>query len=420
MKFCTLRGLARAAIVVLLGVSGYPVMAQAPQRFATVYKITGVVQASDPVSGAVRTVRQGDAVYVGEQIRSMANGEAVLRTDDAGVIAVRPNAYFVVDQFKAQGKPDDQLSVRILEGALRMITGWVGVLNKSGHKITTTSATIGIRGTDHEPYVLSPELAKQLHQSAGTYDKVNRGGTYLNAGSAQIEIDPGRVGFAPAPPVVRTRAMMTVLLPVLLEKVPGFFVPGAFDAELEGLAARDFSQALNAGQFVLPAAGAVVSAAKSAEAQPVNAAPAVAEPSAALGACDAQTIAQQWLSGLDASLEARDAAKFVAHFAPQADIQTHVKGLNVAVTVLKSTRTELAKSTFESLARLTQFSSRRPVTTGKVAGEKGACKRIEVESVVIESGVLSGGAYRLEALEKFTLELQGERWLAVRAITTQN
>ena len=104
-----------------LGASG--AWAQDNQRFGSVHKIVGTVVASDTVGSRRRELKQGDPVFVGEQIRSSINSEAVLKTDDAGVIAVRPNATFVMERFTANGDANDQFSMRIISGALRMITG---------------------------------------------------------------------------------------------------------------------------------------------------------------------------------------------------------------------------------------------------------------------------------------------------------
>jgi hypothetical protein len=79
----------------------------------------------------------------------------------------------------------------------------------------------------------------------------------------------------------------------------------------------------------------------------------------------------------------------------------------------------MAKSTFTALSQLSEFTSRRPVILGKIAADTTltACDRLDVDSVVIESGVRNGGAYRIESLETFLLELRWGRWLATQAVT---
>ncbi|MBL8484991.1 MAG: hypothetical protein JNJ60_22535, partial [Rhodocyclaceae bacterium] len=214
------------------------------ERYASVWRVNGEVSATSADGQRQRRLREGDAIYVGERVRAGDAADAVLRTADAGYVAIRPRAEFVTESYSARGTAKDHFSLRLVSGALRLITGWIGHVNRPGQRVLTPTATIGVRGTDHEPYVLSVELATSFSQKAGTYDKVNRGGTTLEAGGKSVDIDPGRAGFVRAGSSVRTRALMTLLLPVLLDKVPDFYVPGRFDAELDALTENAADEAL--------------------------------------------------------------------------------------------------------------------------------------------------------------------------------
>lgn len=398
-------------------------MAADPQnRFASVFKISGVVAVVDAANGTRRELKQGDIVRVGDVIQASATGEAVLRTDDAGVIAIRPNASFVMERFNAKGRADDQFGMRIFAGALRLITGWTGLRNKESYRVVTPTATIGIRGTDHEPYVLSAELAATLKQAEGTYNKVNRGGTTLDVAGAQLNIDAGQVGFAPSKTGAKKRALMTALLPSLLEKVPGFYLPGLFDAELEALAAHDLAEALKTlAPGESPTPSAPVKPPVTAPAQTPEPAVAPTRKPANASQCDVTDIAENWLEQLDGAINARNALRFVNLFAPQVHVTAMVKNSSGDFTELKYSRSELAKSTFASMNQLTQFSTRRPSIHAQLAADSSAlkCDRIEVDSVVIESGTRAGLSYRLESFETYTLARQGASWLAVSASTKQ-
>lgn len=412
----------RLLALLLTGALLVPVSAsaQTTARFASVYKVTGSVVATDATSGKKRPLQQGDPVYVGEQVRAGANGEAVLRTDDAGVIAVRPNAAFVMEQFSANGDSQDKFSVRILTGALRMITGWTGLFNKDNHRIVTPSATLGIRGTDHEPYVMSAEMALELHQPEGTYNRVYQGGTVLRASGTEVEINPGRVGFAPASPPGRTRALITALMPALLDKVPGFFVPGAFDNELEALAQDSMRDAVAAHKLQLPDAAPTALAAAPAAVSPASSPLSSPAATPETGACQPTAIATAWLAELDAAIEKRDALQFVSKFDSRARISAHVRNGQGDPMDISFTREEMVKSTFASLAQLNNYASRRPVVQARLGnGSRAArCDRIDVESVVIESGIRNGGSYRVESLEHYQLVKQAAGWIAVQASTT--
>lgn len=405
-----------------------PDQPQSAQRFASVYQITGSVVATDRNGQDKRELKAGDVLYVGERVTASASGEAVLRTDDAGVIAVRPNAAFVMDQFVANGNTQDALSVRILTGALRMITGWTGHYNKQKHRIVTPTATVGIRGTDHETYVLSSDMALGAQMPQGTYNKVNSGGTVIDTNGVELEVKVGQVGYAPADPEMSLSALSTVLMPSLLEKVPGFFVPGAFDSGLEAVAARDMAAAVQAGKVVAAAPtatsqapspkGAGSAAALGAEGPQSPTPPPV--PSPEPGKCQPIAIGTQWLKELDTALGRGDASTFVDKFDAQAKVVARVRDGAGKTVEISFNREELAKSTFSALAQLSGYASRRPLISASFAETSSAsrCDRIKVESIVIESGMRNGNSYRTEALENYTLHRRNGQWLAVQATTS--
>lgn len=418
MTYPTCRGLLAALVLVLAVVAPALAADPAAARFATVYKVQGTVQALADQGGTARDLQVGDAVYVGERVQASANGEAVLRTEDAGVIAVRPNAVFSMERFSAQGQTSDGMTLRIVRGALRLITGWTARLNRDNHRIVTPSATVGIRGTDHEPYVMSAELSVELQQAEGTYDKVNSGETVVFANGGEVAIGAGRVGFAPARPPGRTRALMTALMPTLLERVPGFYVAGSFDAELEELAQASMREAQAAGR--VPSAPLPTAPAPIPTPEPAASVAEAATPQDPPG-CAVSSIARLWLERLDTAIAQRDANAFIAQFDADAVIGATVRDAQGQATDLQFTRMELVKSTFAALAQLSEFASRRPVVRATLASSSSAaqCQAIDVESLVIESGVRNGGSYRVESVERFTLQRHAGQWLAVRAHTRQ-
>ena len=90
--------------------------------FAQVWRLQGDVFATGKL-GTPRRLREGATVHVGEQVKASSNGEAVLKTSDAGIVAVRPNAEFVAERYAAEGKASDRQVLRLITGSLRVITG---------------------------------------------------------------------------------------------------------------------------------------------------------------------------------------------------------------------------------------------------------------------------------------------------------
>lgn len=392
-------------------------------RFATVQRVSGGVQIISTGNAAhVRELKVGDVVKVGDKVQTLPAAEVVLRTEDAGVIAMRPNAAFTVEKFKAQGGADDHLSVRILGGALRIITGWIGKRNPENYQVATPTSLMGIRGTDYEPYVLSPELAQQFQQREGTYNRVYQGSTTMrtptDSQGTMLEVKAGQVGFAPAPSSRKSRALLTALMPVLLDKVPGFYVPGRFDAELPAYAAAQLGSAL----ATLPELSKQTRPDATAPAPQADSRNAAAPPTDSDSTqCPAHAIANRWLEQLDAAIAQRDAQKFIDMFDSSATVVANVQQADGRSTQHSFDRDALARSTFASLNQVRDFTSRRPVVQARLAHGVTVeqCKGLEVQSVVIESGKRNGQSYRLESLETFSLERRDGVWRATAASTSQ-
>jgi hypothetical protein len=118
-----------------------------------------------------------------------------------------------IANFRADGDEDDRLNIGLLEGSFRSMTGWIARFSRGNYVIRTPTATIGVRGTDHEPYHV-PE-GSPLGEP-GTYDKVNEGGTFLQSKFGRVEVAPGKSGFANLRGTAPPRA---------LERPPAFFKP---------------------------------------------------------------------------------------------------------------------------------------------------------------------------------------------------
>lgn len=372
-----------------------PALAQVTATpFGTVWRIRGNATASAaaaPAAGASapRKLAVGEPVFAGERVEADAAGEMVLRTADGGWLAVRPGASFVVERFAAEGNSNDHATLRVLVGGLRLITGWIGRLNRRDYRVLTPTAAIGIRGTDHEPYVLDASLANTLAQPEGTYDKVNRGATTLEVNGKTLNLETGSVGFARAPKPAKTRALITLTMPVLLEKVPGFFVAGEFDAELDQLSASaedSITRDLAERRKALP--------------------------------CDAKAVAHHWLEELDRAIVRHDTPAVLQLFAPEAVVRATVRQTDGSQATLELGRDEFARSTVAAVTALTAFQQRRLTLDGQpVPGAH--CDRIQVTSTVIEQGQQNGKAYRVESTEVYELERRAGQWLATSAATTQ-
>ncbi|MBK9445337.1 MAG: FecR domain-containing protein [Betaproteobacteria bacterium] len=178
--------------------------------------VVGAAQLID-ASGKARALERGGEVRQGDRVVTEEGALVQLKLTDGTFVAVRTNTDVAIEKYRYDDKTaqNSSLLLRLARGALRSITGLIGGSNPGAYKIATPTATIGIRGTDHEPvYIPDPKPGETPIGIPGTYDKVNSGATVILTQFGTVDVKPGQVGFVPITPGVA---------PKLLPAVPDFF-----------------------------------------------------------------------------------------------------------------------------------------------------------------------------------------------------
>lgn len=215
----------RLFLAVFLLTTWLGALAQSPPSAATpnpagkIELVEGEVTVYDKAKKA-RRVAVGEVVQEGEGIVTGRDGELHLNMEDGGFIAVRPNTRMNIVAYRAEGDDKDKSVFSLLEGTFRSVTGWIGKFNPRSYQVRTPTATIGVRGTDHEPLVI-PQNSNE--GEPGSYDKVNIGATTLQTRHGSVEVRPNQAGFAPLRGQPRPR---------VLTQVPGVFKPTRHEAAI--------------------------------------------------------------------------------------------------------------------------------------------------------------------------------------------
>lgn len=180
------------------------------------------------VSGEVKIVRpdgrevvaaKGAKILEGDTIVTGTNGNAQLLMADEALISLRPDSTLRFDTYRYAGREDgsEKGILGLLKGGFRTLTGLIGRANKNNYLVRTPTATIGIRGTDHEPFYIPPAgWSGAPGADPGTYNKVNSGETFLQTEGGRIELGTNQVGFVPPSPQAQ---------PTRLDRVPDFMRP---------------------------------------------------------------------------------------------------------------------------------------------------------------------------------------------------
>ncbi|NNM79177.1 MAG: FecR domain-containing protein [Gallionella sp.] len=161
--------------------------------------VNGVVQLTS-AAGQSHVLQKGDAVSEGDTLSSAPAASAQIKMSDGGLVAMRPDTQLKIDSYQFNGQQDgsEQGFFSLFKGGFRAITGLIGQLHKGNYRITTPSATIGIRGTDHETLVVVAGSDAAALAPPGTYNKVNTGETSMTNGKGTIAILPNQMGYAAA------------------------------------------------------------------------------------------------------------------------------------------------------------------------------------------------------------------------------
>jgi hypothetical protein len=174
----------------------------------------------------VRRPAPGDPLYEGDSIVTGRGGEVHLAMEDGGYIGVRPGTKMRIVSYRAEGGEDDHSVIGLLQGSFRAVTGWIATLGPDNYAVQTPTATIGVRGTEHEPLVL-PEGNRV--GEPGTYDRVYIGETVMRTPRGEVSVGPNHAGFASRRGAARPR---------VLDLIPVFFRPTRNEARFQGLHER--------------------------------------------------------------------------------------------------------------------------------------------------------------------------------------
>jgi len=148
---------ALAALGLALGASSLALA----QVAAEVRSASGVVFAQ-PQGGQVRVIQTGAKLSVGDTVGTEKGAFALIVFNDGSRVALRPESAIAIRGFSFQPEDPskDQMSVQLLKGWLRNVSGQIGKRgNQNAFDLKVNDTTIGIRGTDFGVRLCDEECA---------------------------------------------------------------------------------------------------------------------------------------------------------------------------------------------------------------------------------------------------------------------
>lgn len=197
MQVSALRSLVRAfAASALLA----PVLAFAQ---GSVQHLSGTLSVQRP-DGSVRVLAERSDVFVGDVISTERDSYAQVRFTDGGRVTLRPNTQVKIEGYSyEEGRPDrDNFAMQLFKGGLRSLTGLIGKRgnNRNAYRMVTSTATIGIRGTDYSAIdIAAPPPGQSLPENSlppGVYVTVADGQIAFISGNVEQLVGVGQVAFS--------------------------------------------------------------------------------------------------------------------------------------------------------------------------------------------------------------------------------
>ena len=146
-----------AALSLLLLMS--PAVAQQEDSSGMVVASRGEVIALS--NGGSRELKQGDFIYVSDEIITSNRSFAVLQFEDGSKVTVRPDSTLIIESYIYNGDASDEATMNLVEGGLRVITGAMAKSNPENYKVRTPVALMGVRGTEFSVMLCGDQICAE-------------------------------------------------------------------------------------------------------------------------------------------------------------------------------------------------------------------------------------------------------------------
>jgi hypothetical protein len=111
--------------------------------------------------GGSRELKQGDYVYIDDEIMTANRSFAVIQFVDGAKVTVRPDSLMIVETYAYNGTDDDAATLNLVSGGLRVITGAMAKTNPENYKVRTPVALMGVRGTEFSIMLCGEDICDQ-------------------------------------------------------------------------------------------------------------------------------------------------------------------------------------------------------------------------------------------------------------------
>jgi hypothetical protein len=116
---------------------------------------------------APRTLGRGLELREGDRLTTADGASAILKLHDGTRMTVRPNSEIVLQQYQfKENATDNSMLLQMVRGGFRAVTGLISKSSPNAAKVQTSTATIGIRGTDFDARLCARDCGNESAQVA--------------------------------------------------------------------------------------------------------------------------------------------------------------------------------------------------------------------------------------------------------------
>ena len=110
-----------------------------------------------------RTLGKGMQLREGDRLTTSQGASAIIKLQDGTRMTVRPNSELVLQQYQFQenAPQDNSMLMQLVRGGFRAVTGLIAKSSPNAARVQTSTATIGIRGTDFDARLCSGDCAAE-------------------------------------------------------------------------------------------------------------------------------------------------------------------------------------------------------------------------------------------------------------------
>lgn len=126
----------------------------------------GVGFAQTPGEGP-RTLGKGLSLKEGDRLTTSEGASAIIKLQDGTRMTVRPNSELVLQQYQfRENASDNSMLMQLVRGGFRAVTGLISKNSPNAARVQTSTATIGIRGTDFDARLCAADCGAESSRIA--------------------------------------------------------------------------------------------------------------------------------------------------------------------------------------------------------------------------------------------------------------